>query len=96
MDFAELISGLIVIGAGGLTTVVMGLFRKASTWVDGLPKRAKQAIVLGIAFGVVQLNGLLGLTMPVDALGWTADLVNTLIAAGLSFGAYNVFKPKVS
>ncbi len=92
MEFAELLTGLIAIAAGTLTSVGMGLLRKASTLVDTLPAAAKQGIVLVIAFAVVQANGLLGLNMPVDALGFSADVVNTLITALLSFGVYNVAK----
>ena len=90
MEFAELLSGLIVIASGVVTTLAVTVLRKASTFVDGLPKEAKQAIVLVIAFGVTWFNGLFGLSLPVDALGWQADVVNTLITAGLAFGAYNI------
>jgi len=94
MEFAELLSGLIVVASGFVTTLAVTVLRKASTWVDGLPKAAKQAIVLVIAFGVTKLNGLLGLALPVDALAWQADMINTAITAGLAFGAYNIL-PKV-
>ena len=90
MEFAELLSGLIVVASGVVTTLAVTILRKASTWVDGLPKEAKQAIVLVIAFGVTKLNGLFGLALPVDALAWQADVVNTLITAGLAFGVYNI------
>lgn len=92
MEFTELLTGLIAIAAGALTSVGMGLLRKASTLVDTLPAAAKQGIVLALAFVVVQANGFLGLDMPVDALGFGADVVNTLITALLSFGVYNVAK----
>ena len=94
MEFADLLSGLVAIGSGVLITYAITGLRKASTWVDNLPKKAKQAIVLVIAFGVTQLNGWLGLALPVDALTWSADAVNTLITALLSFGAYNVLPKK--
>ena len=89
---AELLSALLVLGCGGLITGAMALLKKGSTKVEELPKRAKQAIVLVVAYGVVKLNGLLGLTLPVDALNWSADVVNTLITAGMSYGSYNIFK----
>lgn len=92
MEFTELLTGLIAIAAGTLTSVGMGLLRKASTLVDTLPAAAKQGLVLVIAFGVVQVNGLLGLDLPVDALGFGADVVNTLITALLSFGVFSVSK----
>ena len=94
MDFAELLSGIIAVVSGAVTSVVMGALQKASTAVAGLPDRLKQAIVLVIAFAVTQLNGWLGLALPVDALTWSADAVNTLVTALLAFGAYNLFGGK--
>ncbi len=93
MEFVELLSGLIALASGPLVTVVMSGLRKVAT-VDGLDRQVKQAIVLILAFAVVKLNAVMGLTMPIDAAGWIADILNTFITAGLSFGAYNVFKPK--
>lgn len=92
MELTVLLSGLIAIAAGALTSVGMGLLRKASTYVDGLSATIKQLVVLVIAFGVVQVNGFLGLSLPVDALGFSADALNSLITALLSFGVYNVAK----
>lgn len=93
---AQLIGGLVTIVAGGLTSLVTELLQKWSTFVDGLPDRVKQIIVLALAFGVTKLNTLLGLALPVDVTGWSADIINTLITAGLSFGIYNIFKTKPS
>lgn len=92
MELTGLLSGLIAIAAGVLTSVGMSALRKASTFVDTLPALAKQGIVLAVAFAVVQVNGLLGLDLPVDALGFSADALNALITALLSFGVYSVAK----
>ena len=93
---AELIGSLVALGSGGAVTAIMALLKKASIKVETLNPRVKQAIVLVSSYGVVKLNGLLGLTLPVDVLGWGADSVNTLLTAGISFGSYNVFKIRKS
>jgi hypothetical protein len=92
MEFAELLTGLIAIGSGGLVALAMTGLKKASTWVENLPKRAKQALVLVIAFAVGQLEAWLGIPLPLDALHWSADVINNVIVALLSFGTYNVAK----
>lgn len=92
MEVAELLSGVIALGAGALTSVALELAKRVAPIVDKIPVRGKQALVMVIAFGVVKVNALLGLALPVDALGWSADIVNTAITAGLAFGAYNVVK----
>ena len=94
MEFAELLGGLIALASGALTSFVFGLLQKASAWVDGLPARAKQALILAAAFGVVQANAFFGLALPIDALGWSAAALNTLIVAAISFGAYDVLGRK--
>jgi hypothetical protein len=94
MDFAELISSLILIASGFLTTYVMAGLRKVSAWIDSLSPSAKRAIVAVLAFVVTQVNGLLGLALPIELLTWTGDVVNTLLIALLSFGFYNIIPKK--
>jgi hypothetical protein len=90
MEFADLIAGLVAIASGGLATFAMTGLSKASLWVESLPKRAKQAIVLVIAFAVTYLEAWLNIPLPVDALHWSGDVLNSVITALLTFGAYNV------
>lgn len=95
-NVSQLIGGTVTIVAGALTSVVTELLQKYSKFIDGLNGRVKQTLVLALAFGVTKVNALLGLTLPVDVTGWSADVINTLITAGVSFGAYNLFKTKTS
>ena len=94
MEFAELLGGLVALASGALTSYGFGLLQKVSAWVDGLPARAKQAAVLVSAFVVVQANIFFGLALPIDALGWSAAALNTLIVAAVSFGVYDVLGRK--
>ena len=92
MELAELYGSLIALISGSLVSLAMTGLKKTSVAVDKLPVRVKQAIILVVAFGVVKLNGLLGITLPVDALGWSADAVNTLLTSVIAFGSYDLLK----
>lgn len=94
MDWQLLITSLIPVIAGALTSLAMTGLRKVSAWVDAQAAWIKQLIVVLIAFGVTQLGALLGLELPTNALLWDGTIVETVITALLAFGVYNIFPKK--
>lgn len=92
----QLVLPLVIIAAGALNSVIMGLLKKASTAISTLNPFAKQAILVVTAFGVTKLATFIGLPLPGDVTTWSGDLVNSVVVSLISLGVHNVKKTVVT
>jgi hypothetical protein len=79
---------------GLITTFLMGLFKKASSWVDAQAPLVKQVIVAVIASAVFLGAKYLNVSIPDDPSTWTDGTVMSLITAFIAM-AFKAIKDAI-
>lgn len=86
----ELLAWLLPVFVGGLTTVLMQVFKKANAFVDGLPAFVKQVIVVALAFVASKGTALLGVSLPAGIFGIDAVTLNAALSALVAFAMHKL------
>jgi hypothetical protein len=87
---ADLLANTIPLLLGGVTTYLMTLLTKLSSYVDQMPPLQKKLTVTVLSYLIVKLSTLLSIALPGDIHAWTGDTVNTAIVTVISFGLYHL------
>lgn len=87
-----LLQNLAPVVIGALVSVIMGLLKKFTTAVAGLPGLVQSLLVVLISFGATWVSGKLGVPVPADLSGWTGDVVNTILTALAAMGIHAIYK----
>ncbi len=84
--------GIVAIVAGLLTTLIMGLLKRASGAIATMNPLAKQVVVVLIAAILTTAGKFFGLDLPSDIGSMTPEIVTTLISAMVSMAFYSIGK----
>ncbi len=75
---------------GLITSILFGLFRKASSWVNAQSAIIKQVLVTVVAAVVFIVAKQIGTVVPDDPTTWTDGTIQTFITALLAFGFHAI------
>jgi hypothetical protein len=68
-----------------LTFYLVDIFKKVSSWIDGLPDIAKQILVLAVSYVLTEVGALLGVTLPTSIGGFDSTSIQALLSGLLAF-----------
>lgn len=87
-----LLQGLIPVVVGALVSLVTGALKKFLPWFDNLSGLLKSVAVVVLAFLAAQVQMLIGVPVPGDLHGWSADVLTTILTALSAMGLRAIYK----
>jgi len=86
------LTALVPVIVGALVSVVMGGIKKVNAAIAKFPAIVQSLIVVAVSFGASIASKAIGVPVPGDLSGFSADVISTILTALSAMGIHAIYK----